>query len=235
MQALVVTPVKDALEATLQTIHAVYQSDIDFLYIVFNDYSTSETRIALDANSEALGYELIHLEDITDTPSPNYKTVLKMAQQRAVGLNLPLVIVESDVVVKPDTLKSLLEFSRAQPHCGLVGAVTTDDRDRINFPYLKFKNQKGGVLKTNRSLSFCCTLLSVEFLKKYDFKGLDDSKDWYDTHISHKATALGFDNFILMNVPVVHRPHASRPWKMLKYKNPVLYYFKKWFLGKDKI
>ncbi|EPR69845.1 hypothetical protein ADICYQ_1179 [Cyclobacterium qasimii M12-11B] len=46
---------------------------------------------------------------------------------------------------------------------------------------------------------------------------------------------MGFENYILPDLPVWHRPHASRPWKQLKYKNPVLYYFRKWFLGKDKI
>ncbi|MFC4872160.1 glycosyltransferase family 2 protein [Negadavirga shengliensis] len=235
MQAIVVTPVKDALKATLQTIRAIYQSDTDFSYIVFNDNSTTETRIALEAESKRLGYELIHLEDITETPSPNYKTVLQIAQQRAVAQKLPLVIIESDVTIQTDTLRRLLEFNGGQVNPGLVGAITHDERGEINFPYLKFKDQQGAAIKTNRSLSFCCTLLSLGFLEKYDFRGLDVSKDWYDTHISHKATELGFDNFILMEVPVIHQPHASRPWKMLKYKNPLLYYFKKWFLGKDKI
>jgi hypothetical protein len=34
---------------------------------------------------------------------------------------------------------------------------------------------------------------------------------------------------------VTHRPHASRPWKQLKYKNPLKYYWLKLTKGLDKI
>jgi len=40
---------------------------------------------------------------------------------------------------------------------------------------------------------------------------------------------------LLTNVPVLHLPHSSRPWKMLKYTNPLKYYWKKYTKGLDKI
>ncbi|HAH37561.1 MAG TPA: family 2 glycosyl transferase, partial [Algoriphagus sp.] len=52
---------------------------------------------------------------------------------------------------------------------------------------------------------------------------------------STKALDCGFENFVLMDAPVWHRPHGSRPWKQLKYKNPLKYYFLKYWKGLDKI
>ncbi|MFT6894826.1 MAG: hypothetical protein ACJAWX_002440, partial [Algoriphagus sp.] len=70
---------------------------------------------------------------------------------------------------------------------------------------------------------------------KFDFTELDAAKDWYDTFISRKAIELDFENYVLMDAPVWHRPHASRPWKQLKYSNPLKYYFVKFWKGMDKI
>jgi hypothetical protein len=64
---------------------------------------------------------------------------------------------------------------------------------------------------------------------------LDHSKDWYDTFMSKKAVELGFDNYVLMPTPVLHKPHGSRPWKLLKYSNPFKYYILKFWKGRDKI
>lgn len=236
MQAIVITPVKDALQATLETIQAISEANGNYEYWVFNDYSTDKTKEALEKASSTKGFNLVNLEEVTSNPSPNYKTVLQIAQKKALKAGVPLIIVESDVKVNQDTLEKLLQFAQQNPKTGLVGAITHDEEGRVNFPYLKFKQLKSKEpTKTNRSLSFCCTLINNGFLEKYDFTDLDNSKDWYDTHISQKAVALGFENFILPALPVWHRPHASRPWKQLKYKNPILYYFRKWFLGKDKI
>ena len=53
--------------------------------------------------------------------------------------------------------------------------------------------------------------------------------------ISHESRARGCRNFLFMDLPVVHRPHQSRPWKQLKYKNPLKYYWLKFTRGLDKI
>lgn len=235
MDALVITPVKDALSATLQTVAAIQSSLLDREYRVYNDYSTEETEKGLQQAATKHGFSLFHLRDLTNTPSPNYKIVLQHAQKAALEVNLPLIIVESDVTVKPDTLGKLVEFAKSHPSAGLVGAVTVDGNDEVNFPYLKFKGETKAVINTKRSLSFCCTLLTPGFLRKYDFSALDQSKDWFDTHISKKAIELGFENFVLMEVRVRHQPHGSRPWKMLKYSNPIKYYLNKVFKGRDKI
>ena len=234
-EVLVITPVKNAIETTLDTARAIAKSSISYRHIIFNDFSTEETKQQLEEHKKAIGYELIHLEDLTNTPSPNYKLVLQTAQKLALESAVPLLVIESDVVVKPETLSELLNFCINNKRVGLVGSVTVDEAGVVNFPYLKFKGVKSPIVKTNRSLSFCCTLFAVEFLKKFDFKELDDAKDWYDTFMSKKAIELDFENYVLMNTPVWHRPHASRPWKLLKYSNPLKYYFLKFWKGLDKI
>lgn len=234
-QALVITPVKNAIENTMATIEAIASSDIPVWHIVYNDYSDRETTATLEKNQAVFGYELIHLESLTPTPSPNYKTVLQNAQKRALEMDLDLIIVESDVEVQKDTFEKLLAFKNSHPNIAMVGAITIGHDRKVNFPYLKFKEEKEAIIKTNRSLSFCCTLLSVPFMKIFDFLELDSSKDWYDTIISHKAIDLGWDNYVLMDTPVLHKPHGSRPWKQLKYTNPIKYYWQKFIEGRDKI
>jgi hypothetical protein len=236
MQAIVVTPVKNALENTLETIQAVAASVIPVKHYVYNDKSDAPTKEGLIKYQAQYGYELIHIEDLTDHPSPNYKLVLQEAQKKALALQVPLIIVESDVVVKPDTFQKLVSWV-SNPKVGMVGAITVDAQGIINFPYLKFKNKslQNPILKTTKSLSFCCTLLTVPYLSQYSFMDLDVTKDWYDTFISKKSIELGFENYVLLDVPVFHKPHGSRPWKMLKYTNPLKYYFLKFTQRRDKI
>ena len=235
LDAIVITPIKNSISTAMETIIAVNKSKSNIHHIVYNDFSDSETKETLEKNKSTYNFELINLEDITDTPSPNYKLVLQNAQSRALKENIPLIIVESDVKVEIDTFEKMLLFQQSNLKTGLVGAITTDEAGTINFPYLKFKNEKRKSIETNRSLSFCCTLLSLEFLKSYDFLDLDQSKDWFDTYISSKALELDFKNYVLIDVPVYHRPHGSRPWKQLKYTNPLKYYFLKFTKGRDKI
>jgi GT2 family glycosyltransferase len=234
-EVIVITPVKNSLETTLDTAKAIAASSVSVRHIIFNDFSTEETKLGLEQNKDAIGYDLIHIEDHTDHPSPNYKLVLQMAQKMANEADLPLLVIESDVVVNSETIADLLSFQKSSIKSGLVGSVTVDEKGVVNFPYLKFKGVKESVIDTSRSLSFCCTLFSTDFLKAYDFIGLDEAKDWYDTFISKKSIELGFKNHVLMNAPVWHRPHASRPWKQLKYSNPLKYYFLKFWKGLDKI
>lgn len=235
VEALVITPVKDSLQNTLETIHAIHKSEIEIEHIVYNDFSSEETKLALQNNSTKLSYKLINLEDLTNTPSPNYILILKQAQQLALKKNLPLIIIESDVKIKPNTITQLLQFYKKNENTGLVGAITIDDLGKINYPYLKFKNKTNTIIDTKRSISFCCTLISLDFMKNLDFNNLNQKKSWYDTIISKKAIELNFDNYILKNTIVIHKPHSSRPWKHLKYKNPVKYYFYKFLERRDKI
>lgn len=235
VKALVITPVKNSIETTLETAEAIKASSVPVEHKIYNDFSTEETKVQLDENSSVHGYKVVHLEDITDSPSPNYKLVLQIAQKEAIEQGLPLLVVESDVTVEHHTIEKMLDFLEKHTDAGLIGAITVGYDKKVNFPYLKFKKVKAPVIDTNRSLSFCCTLFSPKFLQRYDFMSLDDAKDWYDTFMSKKSVELGFKNYVLMDTPVLHKPHGSRPWKQLKYKNPLKYYFLKFWKGMDKI
>jgi len=234
-EALIITPVKDSLNTTIETIKAIHQSEGNFLYCIYNDFSTEETTIKLKQYQLQYNFELINLAEITNTPSPNYRLVLMLAQKKALELNIPLIIVESDVEVNTVTFSELIKFSKELHNCGMVAAVTLNGEGKINFPYLNFKSSKTDIIKTKHSLSFCCTLLTTELLRLYDFKTLSTEKHWYDVSISRKSIQLGLNNYLLTSVGVLHKPHSSRPWKQLKYQNPIKYYFQKLIKRLDRI
>ena len=189
----VLTPVKDSIDFTLETIEAIMQSEVTvpFTYTVYNDFSTEENTRRLEEASRRYGFRLINLSDVTSHPSPNYLLVLQMAQQEALAA--------------------------------------------INYPYLHAKGNEGKIYPEKKHCSFCCSLLTPKFLQTYDFHQLDPAKNWYDVTISHEALKKGFRNYLFANLPVWHRPHGSRPWKQLKYKNPLKYYWLKFTKGLDKI
>lgn len=232
---LVITPVKDSIELTEKTIRSVMSSSHSEMwdYVVCDDFSASDNAAHLDKLSAELGFEVIHLGDFIDTPSPNYRYTLQSMQQRALSADKHLVIVESDVIVNPDTFVKLL--SNVTDRVGLVASVTKDESGAINFPYLFARKWKNEDVITKKRFSFCCTLLTNSFLKTYDFRNLNPEKNWYDVFISHKSIELGFKNILLMTDKVLHRPHSSRPWKLLKYTNPLKYYWIKYTKGFDKI
>jgi hypothetical protein len=234
-EAIIITPVKDSLKTTHLTIKAISQVKGNFEYFVFNDFSQPETKQFLEQAKTKYEFQLIHLEDITSTPSPNYKLVLELAQQLALEKQCPLVIVESDVVIKPDTFSGLLEILKTKPNSGLIGAITVDQQGNYNFPYTFEKVKSNEILNTSHSLSFCCTLISLQFLQKFDFKILSQNKDWFDVYISRQSKKLGFSNYLAKGIEVLHLPHSSRPWKQLKYTKPILYYFNKIFYKRDRI
>lgn len=236
-QLHILTPVKDSIDLTLETIHAVMESDITVphRYTVYNDFSTAENTARLQEASSQLGFRLVNLADVTDHPSPNYLLVLQMAQREAIEADAALLIVESDVVVKKNTLQGLYDGALEKEKCAIAAAVTVDATGTINYPYLHAKGKEGTVYAEKKHCSFCCSLLTPGFLRAFDFQRLDAGKNWFDVTISHEALTLGFCNYVFANLPVWHRPHGSRPWKQLKYKNPLKYYWLKYTKGLDKI
>lgn len=232
---LVITPIKNSIDLTEKTIRAVMDS-VDrqqMRYVVYDDFSDCETVQRLDALACELCFEVVHLSDFIESPSPNYRYILQKAQERALEEGEHLVIVESDVVINRDTF---VKLNRAvEEGVGLVASVTVDEKGEINFPYLFAKKWREEDKATKKRISFCCTLLTNELLKLYDFSNLDSRKNWYDVFISHKSVELGLCNILLMSDKVLHRPHSSRPWKLLKYTNPVKYYWIKYTKGFDKI
>ena len=215
----IITPVKDSIELTLQTVEAIVASDFQtpFTYTVYNDFSTEENTAKLQDASEKLGL------------------VLQMAQQRAIEAEAGLVIVESDVVVKKNTLQALFNGAAERADCGIAAAVTVDEKGEINYPYLFAKGKENQVFPEKKHCSFCCSLLTLNFLKAFDFHQLNPEKNWHDVTVSHQSLKEGFKNYLFTTLPVLHQPHGSRPWKQLKYKNPLKYYWLKYTKGLDKI
>ena len=161
--------------------------------------------------------------------------MLQEAQAKAIHDDAGLLIIESDVTVRKDTIQRLFEGAIERKDCGIAAAVTVDQEGKINYPYLYAKGLEDRVIENTKHCSFCCSLLTPSFLKAYDFHLLNPEKNWFDVTISHEALKKGFKNYLFTNLPVQHRPHASRPWKQLKYKNPIKYYWLKFTKGLDKI
>ena len=210
-------------------------TDVNFRYTIYNDFSTEQTTTLLKEYSKRYNFELVNLCDITDHPSPNYLLVLQTAQRRAIEQDADLLIVESDVLVAPDTIEKLVQGAAARKDCGIAASVTVDDEGEINYPYGYAKGHEGETYAVEKHCSFCCSLLTNALLRSYDFNLLDPEKHWFDVHISHISRAAGFNNYLFCDAPVIHRPHSSRPWKQLKYTNPLKYYWRKFFKKFDKI
>ena len=233
----IITPVKDSIDTTIDTVKAIMSSDIKvpFTYTIYNDFSTPENTLRLEKASKEYGFQLVNLSDLTNHPSPNYLLVLQKTQKEAIEADAGLLIVESDVTVEKHTLQGLFDGAMERKDCGMAASVTVDGNGEINFPYLYAKGRKPKVYDEKKRFSFCCTLLTPQFLKAFDFHLLDASKNWFDVTISHESVKKGFHNYLFVNLPVLHRPHGSRPWKQLKYTNPLKYYWLKFTKGLDKI
>lgn len=233
----IITPVKDSIDSTLETAKAILGSDIKvpYTYTIYNDFSTEENTKRLEEASKELGFRLVNLSDLTDHPSPNYLLVLQTTQKEAIAADAGLLIVESDVTVQKNTLQALFDGAMERKDCGMAAAITTDENGTINFPYLYAKGRKPQVYDEKKRFSFCCTLLTTNYLKAFSFQELDATKNWFDVTISHESLKKGFHNYLFINLPVLHRPHGSRPWKQLKYTNPLKYYWLKFTKGLDKI
>lgn len=235
----IITPVKDSIASTLETAEAILSSEIrsPFTYTIYNDFSTPENTAALEkfVAQQDGRMRLVNLADITSHPSPNYLLVLQTTQQLALEEGADLIIIESDVVVRPDTIQALADSAAARPDCGIAASVTVNDQGKINYPYEYARGHEGESFAVKKHCSFCCSLLTNNLLKAYDFHTLNPEKHWFDVTISQQSRALGFTNYLFANLPVIHRPHASRPWKQLKYTNPLKYYWIKFTKGFDKI
>jgi hypothetical protein len=232
----IIMPVKDSLEMAERAIRAIVDSG--HTLCVYDDNSLKDNAKRLDELATETNIQVVHISDLTDHPSPNYRLVLQLAQKQALNDNRHLVIVESDVMIQPETLNRMVE--EVQPEVGMVAAVTVDENGEYNFPYhylrrLRYRFLAKKTIQTKKRFSFCCTLLTNELLRKADFQLLDPTKNWYDVTISHWSVALGLRNLLMLDNPVLHFPHASRPWKRLKYTNPLLYYWRKFTQHKDRI
>ena len=232
----IIMPVKDSIEIAEKAIRSLVMGG--HTVCVYDDNSLTENANRLDELAEELHITVVHISDLTNHPSPNYRLVLQLAEQEALATNRHLVIVESDVIIKVDTLNRMLE--EVQEGVGMVAAVTVDEDGKYNFPYHYLRRWRyrwcgKKTIATKKRFSFCCTLLTNELLRKADFQLLDPTKNWYDVTISHWSVALGLRNLLMLENPVLHLPHSSRPWKRLKYTHPLRYYWRKFTQKLDKI
>ena len=232
----IIMPVKDSIEIAERAIRAIVDSG--HTVCIYDDNSLQENAERLDQIAKEKSIQVVHISDLTDHPSPNYRLVLQMAQEEALDKGKHLVIVESDVIIQPDTLNRML--AKVEEGVGMVAAVTIDENGEYNFPYhylrrLRYRFINRQTIATKKRFSFCCTLLTNELLHKADFQQFDPTKNWYDVTISHWSLALGLCNLLMLDNPVLHFPHASRPWKRLKYTNPLLYYWRKITQKRDRI
>ena len=167
-----------------------------------------------------MGVKVVDLSDLYGSSFSQLSLVLRRCQQECLVADAGLLIVESDVTVKRDTLQGLADGALAREDCGIAAAVTVDETEQVNYPYLYAKGWNG-VVDSRKHCSFCCSLLTPKLLAAFDFQQLDDTKNWFDVTISHESLAAKLHNYLFCNLTVLHRPHGSRPWKQLKYKNPL--------------
>ena len=230
----IIMPVKDSIETVREALACLYAStDLNWRFTIYNDYSTAANTRELEQLSRQYDFELVNWSERTKHPSPNYRFTLIDAQRKALQEDADLLIIESDVLIRRDTI-ARIRIAR-QERVGLIAAITHDEQDRVNFPYRYAKLWRPRPVFTIKRFSFCCTLLTWEFLQAFSFEKLNPEKDWFDVTISRKSLEYGFRNLLLMDTPVLHKPHSSRPWKMLKYTNPIKYYFLKFLHSRDKI
>ena len=235
-QLHIIMPVKDSIVIAERAIRAIVKNG--YALCVYDDNSLPENAQRLDDMAAEMNIQVVHISTLTDHPSPNYRLVLQLARQEALDTGRHLVIVESDVIIKANTLDRMLE--EVQEGVGMVAAVTVDEQGEYNFPYhylhrLRYRFLSKKTIDTKKRFSFCCTLLTNELLKKANFQQLDPTKNWYDVTISHWSIALGLRNLLMLGNPVLHLPHSSRPWKRLKYTHPLHYYWRKITQRLDKI
>lgn len=226
----IIIPIKDSLQIAERALRALKGHPVT----IWNDNSTAENTQLLHSLAEELGFECIDVATLTNHPSPNYLLLLRLMRQRAISNNHHLIVVESDVIVTDSSIARMVDIAQQQ-NIGMVAAVTHNDNGKVNFPYEYAQKYSIGAIETRKRLSFCCTLMTVEMLQRVDFDQLNPEKDWFDVTITRLSRENGFTNILLTDAPVRHYPHSSRPWKQLKYTNPLRYYWRKIFYAKDKI
>lgn len=142
----IITPVKDSIDSTLETVKAIMESDIlvPFTYTVYNDFSTEENTHRLEEAARQWNFRLVNLSDLTDHPSPNYLLVLQTAQKEAIEADAGLLIVESDVIVKKH-IAITIQWSIATEAMRNCSGCDNRWKGVINYPYLHAKGHENQV------------------------------------------------------------------------------------------
>lgn len=226
---LVLIPFRDSLTTLQKTIIALRESTPDIPLLLCDDASSASCLKDLNTWLEAqnwVGVELLSLPKAGD--APQYGLALREGLTRAHSELRQLLVVESDVEVLPGVAEGLQRVLERNPCAVMAGAVTIDSEGVWNFPYagtFRADKLRSSPLIRRRSLSFCCTLLDHVFVENLLHTPFPDT-GWMDLKISAIARKFG-TLWLALDLQVIHNPHSSRPWKLLKYKSPLLYYFYK--------
>ena len=153
----IITPVKDSIESTMDTIKAVLASNLNVphTYTIYTDFSTPENTARLEQASKEMGFRLVNLADLTDHPSPNYLLVLQTARREALEAEAGLCIVESDVTVRPDTLQGLYDGATERTDCGIAASVTVEISIILTFMPKDWKTRWLTTASTRVSAARC--------------------------------------------------------------------------------
>jgi len=226
---LVLIPFRDSLTTLQRTILALKKPAPEIPLLLCDDASSAQCLKELNTWLETQNWSKV---DVLSLPvgedAPQYGLALRAGLQRAHNEMRQLLVVESDVEVLPGVVLGLQRVLQRKPDAVMAGAVTIDPEGVWNFPYagtFRAAKLRSSPLIRRRSLSFCCTLLDHGFVDHLLHTPFPDT-GWMDLKISAMARKLG-TLWLALDLQVVHHPHSSRPWKLLKYKNPLLYYFYK--------
>ena len=74
----IITPVKDSIDSTIQTIEALMASvtDVNFHYTIYNDFSTEQTTTLLKEYSKRYNFELVNLSIASFSDQPLSSIIL---------------------------------------------------------------------------------------------------------------------------------------------------------------
>ena len=127
----IIMPIKDSINIAEKAIRAIVDSG--YTLCIYDDNSLPQNAQRLDEIAIETNTRIVHISDLTDHPSPNYRLVLQLAQKEALSKHQHVVIIESDVLIQPDTLHRMAV--EVQNGTGMVAAVTVDENGEYNFPY----------------------------------------------------------------------------------------------------
>lgn len=216
----IITPVKDSIDSTLETVKAIMESDIWFLSLTLSITISARKKIPIGWKRPPVNGIFVWSTYQTwpTTPLPTIYWCYKQ-HKRSHRSRCRIADCGIGCYCQKNTLQSLYNGALQQNNAELQQLWQPMKRHN-QLPLPTRQGTRESSIPGKKHCSFCCSLLTPGLLKAFDFQTLDPSKNWYDVTISHESLKRGFQNYLFTTLPVWHRPHSSRPWKQLKYKNP---------------
>lgn len=210
------------------------ESDIlvPFTYTVYNDFSTEENTHRLEEAARQWNFVWSTYQTWPTTPLPTIYWCYKQ-HKRSHRSRCRITDCGIGCYCQKNTLQSLYNGALQQNNAELQQLWQPMKR-RNQLP-LPTRQGTENQVYPEKSIAASAVHYSPRTAESIWLQTLDPSKNWYDVTISHESLKRGFQNYLFTTLPVWHRPHSSRPWKQLKYKNPLKYYWLKYTKGLDKI